>query len=36
MHIYNSIMVKNTTKHQVLRVSCKLLCNFQFDNYSIN
>ena len=25
MYIYNRIMVKNTTKFQVLRVSCKLL-----------
>ena len=25
MYIYNRIMVKNATKFQVLRVSCKLL-----------
>ena len=29
-------MVKNTTKSQVLRVSCKLLYNLQLDNYSAN
>ena len=29
-------MVKNTTKFQVLRNSCKLLCNLQLDNYSVN
>ena len=28
-------MVKNTTKIQVLRVSCKLLYNLQLDNYSV-
>ena len=26
--------VKNTTKFQVLRTSCKLLYNLQLDNYS--
>ena len=26
--------VKNTTKFQVLRASCKLLYNLQLDNYS--
>ena len=26
--------VKNTTKFQVLRLSCKLLYNLQLDNYS--
>ena len=29
-------MLKNTTKFQVLRVSCKLLHNLQLDNYSVN
>ena len=29
-------MVKNTTKFQVLRVSCKQLYNLQLDNYSVN
>ena len=29
-------MVKNTTKFQVLRVSCKLLYSLLPDNYSVN
>ena len=29
-------MVKNATKFQILRVSCKLLYNLQLDNYSVN
>ena len=29
-------MVKNTTKSQVLRVSCKLLYNLQLDYYYVN
>ena len=29
-------MVKNTTKFQVLGVSCKLPYNLQLDNYSVN
>ena len=29
-------MVKNATKFQVLRVSCKLLYNLQLGNYSVN
>ena len=29
-------MVKNTSKFQVLRVSCKLLYNLLLDNYSVN
>ena len=29
-------MVKNTTKFQVLRVSCKELYNLQLDNCSVN
>ena len=29
-------MVKNTTKLQVLRVSCKLLYNLPLDNYFVS